>query len=254
MMTSNPDLFEEASTSVDLPIWKELRLPVEVLALHGSAIFRGRGAPRGDGSGVIVFPGFLMPDFYLVDMRRWLKRIGYRAYASHIGVNADCPNLLVHERLNDTLNRARRETGCKVHLVGHSLGGIIARSMAAQRPDDVASVNTLGSPFRGITVHRILLKTSRSLRKRILHKHNGAVLPECLTGYCTCEFVEGLRRVLPSSIAQTAIYTRSDGFVDWRHCITGDPAIDVEVPGTHIGLAFNVAVYSVLAQRLAAVG
>jgi hypothetical protein len=38
--------------------------------------------------------------------------------------------------------------------------------------------------------------------------------------------------------------------VDWRFCVTGDPEIDYEVPGTHVGLVFNPGVYRVLAERL----
>jgi hypothetical protein len=52
-------------------------------------------------------------------------------------------------------------------------------------------------------------------------------------------------------VAQTAIYTRSDGIVDWRYCVTGDPEIDCEVSGTHVGLVFNPAVYRILAGRFA---
>jgi hypothetical protein len=50
---------------------------------------------------------------------------------------------------------------------------------------------------------------------------------------------------------QTAIYTRHDGIVDWRYCMTGDPEVDFEVPGTHIGMAFNPLAYTILAERLA---
>ena len=39
--------------------------------------------------------------------------------------------------------------------------------------------------------------------------------------------------------------------MDWRYCRTMDPEVDVEVPGTHIGMAFNPAVYAVVAERLA---
>jgi len=33
--------------------------------------------------------------------------------------------------------------------------------------------------------------------------------------------------------------------------MTMDPEVDVEVPGTHIGMAFNPAAYAVVAERLA---
>jgi hypothetical protein len=39
--------------------------------------------------------------------------------------------------------------------------------------------------------------------------------------------------------------------VDWRYCVTGDPTVDIEAPGTHIGLVFNPSVYTIIAKRLA---
>jgi hypothetical protein len=52
-------------------------------------------------------------------------------------------------------------------------------------------------------------------------------------------------------VQETAIYTRNDGVADWRYCMTGDYKSDFEVPGTHIGLAFNASVYTIVAKRLA---
>jgi len=156
--------------------------------------------------------------------------------------------------LNETIDRARAETGRKIHLIGHSLGGIIARAAAAQRPDDVTSVITLGSPFRGTVVHSRVLRAAEIVRKQILQNHGPGVLPDCYTGRCTCNFLDSLRRDLPASVAETAIYTRTDGVVDWQYCITDNPAVDCEVPGTHIGLAFNPAVYDIIARRLAKIG
>jgi len=60
-----------------------------------------------------------------------------------------------------------------------------------------------------------------------------------------------LRREMPDSMIQTAIYTRHDGIVDWRCCMTKKAGNDFEVPGTHIGMAFNAAAYSIVAERLA---
>ncbi len=240
---------DEAAAAV--PMWQEALFGIEMLLLRASPGYYGLGLPRGDDSGVVVIPGFLGTDMYLMEMFAWLRRIGYQAYFSGIGLNAECPNLLIKRRLNETLDRARAETGRKIHLIGHSLGGIIARSAAGQRPDDVASVITLGSPFRGTVVHSRVLRTANMVRIHILDKHGPGVLPDCYTGRCTCNFLDSLRRDLPETVAETAIYTKSDGVVDWQYCITGDPDIDVEVPGTHIGLAFNPAVYDVVARRLA---
>jgi hypothetical protein len=60
-----------------------------------------------------------------------------------------------------------------------------------------------------------------------------------------------LHRDLPAAVSQTAIYSCTDGMVDWRYCITGNAADDFEVTGTHIGLAFNPSVYAIIAKRLA---
>jgi hypothetical protein len=52
-------------------------------------------------------------------------------------------------------------------------------------------------------------------------------------------------------VLETAIYTKDDGLVDWRYCMTRNPEVDFEVSGTHIGLAFNSSVYALIAERLA---
>ena len=219
--------------------------------LHANPIYYGFGVPRGDDSAVIIIPGFLGTDLYLMELHAWLGRIGYRPYFSGIGINADCPNLLIQRHVTETVERALRETGRRIHLIGHSLGGVIARSLAGQRPKDVASVITLASPIRGTVANRNVVHAAEAIRLRILKEHGEGVLPHCYTGRCTCNFVDSLRRKVPDSMLQTAIYTRDDGIVDWRYCRTRNPQIDVEVPGTHIGMAFNPSAYAVVAQRLA---
>lgn len=231
--------------------WTEALIGAEILILHATPVYYGLGVPRGDGSAVIIIPGFLGTDVYLTEMHAWLGRIGYRPYFSGIGVNAECPNLLIQRRLNSTIDKALRETRRKVHLIGHSLGGVIARSAAGQRPNDVASVITLAAPIRGTVAHRGVLNAAEAVRLRILEEHGKGVLPDCYTGHCTCNFLGCLRRKVPDSMLETAIYTRQDGIVDWRYCLTMDPEKDVEVPGTHIGMAFNPAAYAVVAERLA---
>jgi triacylglycerol lipase len=223
----------------------------ELLLLHAAPVYYGMGIPPGDGSGVVLIPGLLAPDAYLKPMYSWLDRIGYEPYFAGIACNAQCPNLLIEGCLNDAIETSFSDTGRKVHLIGHSLGGIIARSMAAQRPREVASVITLGAPFRGTVAHRTVLRVIEKVRDRILGEHSRNVLPNCYTARCTCDFVESLRRSLPASVLETAIYTEQDGVVDWRYCITEDCDSDFKVTGTHIGLVYNSSVYSIIAARLA---
>ena len=242
----------EDHAEADISIWKEALFAAELLLLHTSPVYYGLGIPRGDGSAVVVVPGFLGSDTYLAQLHAWLGKIGYRPYFSGIGINAQCPNLLIEQRIAENIQKALMETERKIHLIGHSLGGIIVRSIAAQRPDDIASVITLGSPFRGTVVHPSVLRAAEAVRKRILQDKGNDVLPACYTGRCTCNFLNSLRRQLPKKVRETAIYTRNDGVVDWRYCLTGKDSNDFEVPGTHVGLTFNPTVYSIIADRLAA--
>ncbi len=231
-------------------LWTEALFAAELVLLHASPVFYGFGLPRGDGSGVILIPGFLGTDAYLMELHAWLARLGYRPYFSGIGLNADCPNLLIQQRLNQTLEKALAQTGRKIHLIGHSLGGILARSAAAQRPKAVASVLTLGAPFQGLVMHRAIWRAAETVREQIIEERGPGVLPGCYTGRCTCDFLASLQRRMPKSVLETAIYTRQDGLVDWQCCITRHPGCDFEVSGTHIGMAFNPSAYAIIAERL----
>jgi len=248
--TTSSGGFHKDQEISERPLWREAFVGLDWLALRSSPVFYGFGVPRGDGSGVIVIPGFMGTDMYLQEIYYWLRRIGYRPYMSRIGWNAECINTLV-DRLSETIARAQTETGGKVHLIGHSLGGVIARSATAQWPDRVASVITLGSPFRGIRSHPLVLAAGERVRERI-RRQNGQLQPDCYTGYCGCAAVTAVHGGLPASIPQSALYTRTDGVVDWRVCVTDDPATNFEVSGTHVGLVFNASVYSLIAERLRA--
>jgi triacylglycerol lipase len=249
VMSRRKNTLEEHSEA-NISIWKEALFGAELLLLHASPVYYGFGIPRGDGSAVVVIPGFLGNDEYLGHMHGWLDRIGYRTYLSGIDVNAECPNLLVRERLSKIIDKAVSETGGKIHLVGHSLGGVIARSVACQRPRDIASVITIASPFRGVVAHHAILSAAKAVRTQILKERRENVMPDCYTARCTCDFICSLKANIPESVGQTAIYTQDDGVVDWRYCLTHDPDRDFEVPGTHIGLAFNASVYKIIAGRL----
>jgi pimeloyl-ACP methyl ester carboxylesterase len=237
--------------AVEVPIFSELLFALDLVLLHAAPLYYGVGVPHGDGSAVVLIPAFLCPDVYLTPLHQWLSRIGYTPVFSGIGMNAECPNLLITQQLNRTIDQTIAKSGRKVHLIGHSLGGVIARAIASQRPADVASVITLGAPFRGTVAHAGILRVAAMVRKRILAKHGSAVLPACYTARCTCDFLKSLHCVMPAPVLETAIFTESDGVVDWHYCKTDCAKADFSVSGTHVGLAFNAAAYSVIAERLA---
>lgn len=231
------------------PIFSEPLCLLEFLFLWLSPICKSSTAPAGDGSGAVLIPGLLGLDINLFALHAWLGRIGYRSYYSGMGIMADCPNDLAR-RLDQTIDRAYAETGRRVHLIGHSLGGIFARSAAVRRPGRIASVISLGSPFRGLVMHRVLSALSETTRGWIRQTRPEAP-NDCASSRCSCEFGRSLGRRWPRSVRQTAVYTRCDGLVDWRYCLSGKPNVDVEVVATHLGLLFNPEVFGLIARRLA---
>src|ERR1700694_6058226 len=103
-------------------------------------------APRGDGHPVLTLPGFLASDLSMSPMRRYLKELGYDAYAWNIGRNVGGV-VRMRDALRERLAAIHTATGRKVSIIGWSLGGVYARDLALQAPDMVRAVITLGSPF-----------------------------------------------------------------------------------------------------------
>ena len=236
-----------------VPLWREALVGMDWLALRASPVYYGVGVPRGDGEPVIVIPGFLGSDTYLMEMHNWLRRIGYTPYYSRIGRNAECPDVL-RERLFATIDEAQTENGAKVRLIGHSLGGLLARSAAQERPDQVSQVICLASPFNDIRVHPMVLAAADFVRDRIRGQRKSEVneqKQDCYTGSCTCGFASSLRSDFPDSVRRAAIYTETDGVVDWQSCVEDDEELNTKVSGTHSGLAFNPQVYRRIAKLLA---
>jgi pimeloyl-ACP methyl ester carboxylesterase len=214
-------------------IWHEAAFGLEWLRLRWSAVYAGAGVKRGDGAPVIVVPGLFATDACTVELRAWLDRVGYRSSASGIGLNVECPQVLV-DRLTATIDAAYAECGRRVTLVGHSLGGLLARGAAMQRPQMVSHVITLGSPVRGIRVHHAIAAAARSANRD-----------------CDTRCLLQLQCDLPPGVQETNIYSPSDAIVDPATC-TRAGASTVAVTGTHTGLIVNAEVYERLAVVLAA--
>ena len=230
------------------PIWKETLWPADWWSLRFSPVYYGRGLPRGDGSAVVLVPGFLGSDAYLCELYFWLGRIGYRPYMSGIGVNAECPGRLTR-RLLRTMERARLETGRPVRVIGHSLGGIVGRSACLQRPELVSQLICLGSPLQSVRAHPALLVAAALLRLTLATlavQHH-----DCLTDRCRCGFAQQASRPLPRVIHHAAVYSQADGVVDWHDSQEEDARLNHEVGGTHIGLVYNPRAYRVVAELLA---
>lgn len=237
-----------ASSITTPPIWRESLWPVDWLNLHMSPVYYGVGVPRGDGSPVVLVPGFLGTDAYLLELYLWLERIGYKPYMSGIGVNAECPGPLTR-RLLTTVKKANTETGRRVRIIGHSLGGILGRRACLQRPELTSQLIYLGSPVQGLRAHPAVLATVSLLK--LARSVISVKMADCLTESCGCGFGKDMAKPLDKSVHHAAIYTHSDGVVDWHDAQERDPKLNHEVGGTHVGLVYNPRAYAALGQLLA---
>jgi triacylglycerol lipase len=239
---------------VPTPIWREALFGADWLALHLSPVFAGCGVPRGRGEPVVLVPGFLASDISMVELHQWLSRLGYRPYFSQIGRNADCPDHLATALL-ESVRHAQRETGQQVRLIGHSLGGMLARSVALSFPEHVAMVLSLGSPFRDVVrAHPMVLGAADTLRQMSRSGRIGAnIRPSCFSGHCTCPFTKNMLNPEDYQVPHFAVFSRNDGVVDWQSCLETEEDLNDEVHSTHIGMAFSPEVYRVIGRRLAQV-
>src|SRR5260370_11210470 len=80
-------------------------------------------APRGDGHGVLIFPGLLASDMSTVPLRGFLRWLGYDVRGWDLGRNR-APTEAGPARLPPALLHPAKRTGRPRSLVGWSLGGL----------------------------------------------------------------------------------------------------------------------------------
>jgi triacylglycerol lipase len=217
-------------------------------ALFCDPVYYGFGVPQGRGEPVLLIPGFFAGDCSIAPLGQWLARIGYRPYLSGIDWNIGCPGRRL-EQLKRRVEVIVREKSQPLVIIGHSLGGLLARSLAARFPAFVSHVVGLGSP---VSVERAALRSEFRFALRA-----GAALwdvltdasPRCATAECGCA-LNSRSRFDAVECDYSAIFSRRDEVVDWRTCV--DPRGDNhEVPGGHCSLIVNAQVYRRLALILA---
>ncbi len=209
----------------------------------------GVGIPRGDGRPILLIPGFTAGDWSLGTLARWLGRIGYKPYLSGIDLNVGCPRRKV-ELVGWRAEKIARETGERVTIIGHSLGGVLGRAIAASNPAIVREVVALGSPIRnGWTGVHDQVRPAMQAIQTFWQTFSSA--PEnCGTMECSCGIAEAVFAPTPPRGRFSSIYTRRDEIVQWEACID-DKGDNYEVSGLHVSLIVNREVYRILGAILA---
>ena len=212
-------------------LWKELRTGVELLRLPAKSP-KLATAPRGDGSIVVAVPGFGATDISMRPMRGYLKSLGWRAVDWGQGRNDGQVEPLRDALLERVERLATPER--PVAMVGWSLGGVLAREVARDRPDLVRRVVTYGTPLAGGPRYT-----------------NGARRYDPAEIDRIEELIEE-RNQTPIRVPVTAMYSKNDGIVAWRACLDDDPNTEmIEVSSSHIGMGIDPDVWRIVADRLA---
>ncbi|MET3130683.1 pimeloyl-ACP methyl ester carboxylesterase [Oxalobacteraceae bacterium GrIS 1.11] len=212
----------------------EARAPLELGATLAALAFL-RGGARGDGHPVLVFPGLAAGDLSTAVMRRFLSGRGYCAYAWEQGLNFG-PRPGVLEACIERVKQLRAEHGCRVSLLGWSLGGVYAREIAKMLPDAVRVVVTLGAPFTGSP------KATNAWR-----------MYQLVSGEKEIEAARFAALKMAPSVPTTSIFSRSDGVVAWQCSQEQETALseNIEVHASHLGMGVNPTALYAIADRLA---
>ena len=199
----------------------------------------GRLGERGpaDGPKLMVIPGFLATDRTTLGLQRALGDAGYRVTGWGLGLNRGVTDGVV-DRI---LERVERFGGGEpVILVGWSLGGLYARVVAQERPDLVATVVTLGSPFSGD-------------RRR---NNNVWRLYEWVAGHKVNEPPIDKDPAVKPPVPTLAIWSRRDGIISPAGA-RGEPGerdAELELDCSHMGFAVSGAAFPKVVEAVTRFG
>lgn len=197
-------------------------------------------APRGSGETVLVIPGFAASDGSTAILRRYLAWLGYEAHGWSLGLNLGARTVGLHtEILIERFDQLWATAGRKLHVIGWSMGGIMARMLSRARPDAIEQLILLGAPFTG---------NPRANRAwKLYERISGHSLSHPVTQ------AQVVQSRLAPPVRSTSIYSKSDGIVAWSCCL--EPAAgntrNIEVDAVHCALGFDARVLRLVAEMLA---
>lgn len=213
-----------------------------------------RAVPKGEGASVLVLPSYGTGDAGTLPLRRFLKRIGYRAPRCGLGTNLDFGDLRIRRmedaarfralqgaRVRDRVEALVEKLGEPVSLVGWSLGGLFALDVSQQAPEAVRSVVTLGSPFgdpRGTSLFDLMRRLNQS----------SVPVEEQDFG----PWMRG-RQLETQAVPITVVHSQRDGIVGPEvGRLPSSPCVrHVSVESSHLGFAANPQVFEEVAIALA---
>ena len=171
----------------------------------------------------------------MVPLRTFLRRLGHDAQSAALGRISDDVETQ-YLRLAEKVAALHHSTGRKVALVGWSIGGVLSREVARDRPDIVRRLVTFGTPAVGGPTY-----------SAVAWRYSEDALA------ATRLRIDERSRV-PITVPLTAMWSRRDGVVAPRACLDHDTpdAELIEVSSTHLGMGLDPDVWAITADRLRA--
>lgn len=200
---------------------------------------RLRLSPGQGGTPVLLTAGYLENGAHMWLLARRLRARGYRTAVLdlHNTLRPIADNVAV---MREAALELLRETGAeRVALVGHSMGGVISRTLTRLHPElPVACVVSIASPHRGTYMAR--LGPGRSARDMSLGSPHQTAHPPAARGevpvHCVVGFMENI--VSPNA---SAVLDEGDSVV-------------LDVPAAHLAPLFMPSVVDLVAGWLEAAG
>lgn len=226
-----------------LPTFLEARVSLEWLSLLNDAVWHQPEIPGAGLRPVLLVPGFMATEASLGPMRRWLCRLGFAAEVAPVGLNA-WSGAKAGAVVTNSARRMAAASGKRVVVVGHSRGGHHGTVAAVRAPDAVEAVVTLGTPLRVDARTHFMVRISRDLLRSV-----GRLVATPSERDVEEAYERDLHGAFPAEVRRVSVWSKSDGIVDWRASVV-DEGRNVEVVGSHIGLAVNPQVYRALVSIL----
>lgn len=219
---------------------------VRGIYLHRDKVVRHNDLAPGD-TPVLLVHGFFQTRNLWLPLEQRLRADGHKVLSFHLGTSSWRYNTrpIVHsaQHVADKFERlAEKHQLAGVHVIGHSMGGLIGRCWAQRLGGErwIRSLTTLGTPHHGTPT---------------------AALAVALIGWTPSSAWELLPRsrvvrsltdtVFPSSIRMTSIASRHDLVCPYRYSRLDDPHRNVLVDDLgHSELAWHPMVYGMLRDAI----
>ena len=233
---------------------RETMLWMDLGALFADPVFYGIRVAPGDGKLVVIIPGFMGNDLYLMPMLNWLERIGYTPVRSSLNPSAGCLDQSC-EQVQGEIDRHLTRKQRSVALIGHSRGGAVAWALAARMQEQVSHLIMLGAAaprfYRSVEdgSHRVRLNEVSQMLLHANRLSRSMLHPDCRFPSCECAFMNHAERPLSQATALLSIYGNDDLVVPEAAKMVEGQIMHVKT--AHGGLVYHPAVYRTLGQFLA---